>query len=93
MANHCTRMLLHALTVLPVTKALDKVAATETHLLARFGGLPQWAVSGETFPVGCQFAASLPYARFFSANPDKRRRCYSSPCGMLSAQRRTAWSK
>ena len=47
----------------------------------RYGSTPQWAVCGETFPVGCAYAATLPYARFFGANPDKRRRCYTSPCG------------
>ena len=36
---------------------------------------------GESFPVGCQFAATLSYAHHFSSNPDRRRRQYSSLCG------------
>ncbi|MFD2100401.1 inositol oxygenase family protein [Flagellimonas iocasae] len=33
-------------------------------------GEPQWAVVGDTFPVGCQFSDKIVYPEFFSANPD-----------------------
>lgn len=32
---------------------------------------PQWAVVGDTFPVGCQYAKSIVYRDFtFILNPD-----------------------
>ena len=33
-------------------------------------GEPQWAVVGDTFPVGCQFSDKIVYPEFFTANPD-----------------------
>lgn len=33
-------------------------------------GEPQWAVVGDTFPVGCQYSDKIVYPEFFSANPD-----------------------
>ena len=30
-------------------------------LLPQFGALPQWAVVGDTFPVGCRFHGTSPY--------------------------------
>ena len=33
-------------------------------------GEPQWAVVGDTFPVGCAYSASIVYRDFFRANPD-----------------------
>ncbi|MHC4994310.1 MAG: inositol oxygenase family protein [Planctomycetota bacterium] len=33
-------------------------------------GEPQWAVVGDTFPLGCRFAESIVYHRFFDENPD-----------------------
>jgi len=48
----------------------------------RFGGEPQWAVCGESFPVGCRFAREVVCPQFFSVNPDRRRRLYSSAAGM-----------
>jgi len=35
-------------------------------------GEPQWAVVGDTFPVGCAFSERIVYAEYFSANPDCR---------------------
>ena len=37
---------------------------------------------GESFPVGCRFSAEVVCAQFFSVNPDRRRRLYSTPAGM-----------
>lgn len=35
---------------------------------------PQWAVVGDTFPVGCQFAKSIVYRDFtFVLNPDNEK--------------------
>jgi inositol oxygenase len=33
-------------------------------------GEPQWAVVGDTFPVGCGYSDRIVYPEFFSANPD-----------------------
>lgn len=33
-------------------------------------GEPQWAVVGDTFPVGCAFSDKIVYSEFFSNNPD-----------------------
>jgi inositol oxygenase len=33
-------------------------------------GEPQWAVVGDTFPVGCAFSDEVVYPEFFAANPD-----------------------
>ncbi|KAL4435901.1 hypothetical protein ABPG77_000663 [Micractinium sp. CCAP 211/92] len=49
---------------------------------AKFGAEPQWAICGETFPVGCRFHPSVRHSQFFSANPDRRKRLYSSPTGV-----------
>ena len=31
---------------------------------------PQWAVTGDTFPVGCEWSQKIVYSVFFAANPD-----------------------
>lgn len=36
-------------------------------------GEPQWAVVGDTFPVGCAFAPEIVYHELFAANPDLHR--------------------
>lgn len=46
------------------------------------GAEPQWAVSGESFPVGCRFHPAVACPQFFSVNPDRRRRMYSTPTGV-----------
>jgi len=35
-------------------------------------GEPQWAVVGDTFPVGCQFSDKIVYPEFFKNNPDSQ---------------------
>ena len=35
-------------------------------------GEPQWAVVGDTFPVGCQYSDRVVFAEFFADNPDSR---------------------
>lgn len=49
--------------------------------VCRWGAEPLWAVSSDSFVVGCGFPSSLPCAQHFHANPDRRRRQYSSLCG------------
>lgn len=52
-------------------------------------GEPQWAVVGDTFPVGCAFSDRIVYPEFFADNPDShdpklRTRCgvYAEGCGL-----------
>jgi len=33
-------------------------------------GEPQWAVVGDTFPVGCRWSPKIVFSEFFDANPD-----------------------
>ncbi len=35
-------------------------------------GEPQWAVVGDTFPVGCRWSEKIVYSHFFEDNPDTR---------------------
>ncbi len=35
-------------------------------------GEPQWAVVGDTFPVGCAYSEEIVFPEFFSANPDSK---------------------
>lgn len=45
-------------------------------------GEPQWAVVGDTFPVGCAYADSIVFSEFLADNPDSQVPEYQSPCGM-----------
>ena len=47
-----------------------------------FGAEPQWAVCGESFPVGCAHSPLIACPSGFSVNPDRRRRVYNTPTGM-----------
>ncbi|HEU4391622.1 MAG TPA: inositol oxygenase family protein [Blastocatellia bacterium] len=47
-------------------------------------GEPQWAVVGDTFPVGCAFSEKIVYAELFSANPDSRHPTYSTRNGIYA---------
>lgn len=60
------------------------IIALQQHLpvVCSFGAQPEWAVFSESFPVGCRFSSSIPCPQFFSVNPDRRSRLYSSPMGM-----------
>jgi inositol oxygenase len=44
-------------------------------------GEPQWAVVGDTFPVGCRFSDRIVYPEFFAANPDSADPRYSTRLG------------
>lgn len=52
-------------------------------------GEPQWAVVGDTFPVGCRWSEKIVYPEFFADNPDSqnpelmsRYGVYSEQCGL-----------
>jgi inositol oxygenase len=45
-------------------------------------GEPQWAVVGDTFPVGCAFSGKVVFAEFFADNPDQDVPAYQTPCGI-----------
>ena len=45
-------------------------------------GEPQWAVVGDTFPVGCQFSDKIVYPEFFTANPDINNEQYNTKLGV-----------
>ncbi|MEZ5363033.1 MAG: inositol oxygenase family protein [Bryobacterales bacterium] len=47
-----------------------------------FYGEPQWAVVGDTFPVGCRFSDKIVYPEYFEANPDSRDPLLSSELGI-----------
>jgi len=48
-------------------------------------GEPQWAVVGDTFPVGCAFSDRVVFAEFFADNPDSGVPAYWTPCGIYAA--------
>ena len=45
-------------------------------------GQPQWAVVGDTFPVGCHFSDRIVFSEFFAANPDSQHSVYSQQLGI-----------
>lgn len=47
-------------------------------------GEPQWAVTGDTFPVGCAFSDKIVYPEFFSENPDFHTAEYQTQYGIYT---------
>jgi inositol oxygenase len=45
-------------------------------------GEPQWAVVGDTFPVGCAWSEKIVFHPFFSDNPDSQNGRYQSRLGV-----------
>jgi inositol oxygenase len=45
-------------------------------------GEPQWAVVGDTFPVGCQHSDKIVYPEFFSVNPDSKDERFNTKFGV-----------
>jgi inositol oxygenase len=45
-------------------------------------GEPQWAVVGDTFPVGCAFSNKIVFPELFAGNPDLAIPRYQTPCGI-----------
>jgi inositol oxygenase len=46
---------------------------------------PQWAVVGDTFPVGCAFSTEIVFPELFAANPDADTPEYASALGRYEA--------
>ncbi|KAH0711642.1 hypothetical protein KY289_007601 [Solanum tuberosum] len=53
-------------------------------LLPSFGGLPQWAVVGDTFPLGCAFDESIVLHEQLKGNPDNNNPTYNTKYGVYS---------
>jgi inositol oxygenase len=58
-----------------------------------FYGEPQWAVVGDTFPVGCAWSDRIVYHEYFANNPDRTRPelqtelgVYNEGCGLERVQ-------
>jgi inositol oxygenase len=47
-------------------------------------GEPQWAVVGDTFPVGCRFDERIIYHEFFDQNPDANNPRYKTELGVYT---------
>jgi inositol oxygenase len=47
-------------------------------------GEPQWAVVGDTFPVGCRYSDKIVFPEFFAENPDSQVPEYQTPSGIYS---------
>src|SRR2546423_15692883 len=47
-------------------------------------GEPQWAVVGDTFPVGCAYSQKIVYPEFFENNPDYDNPDYNTNSGVYS---------
>src|SRR5580698_187054 len=47
-------------------------------------GEPQWAVVGDTFPVGCKYSDKIVYPEFFANNPDYSDERYNTKYGIYS---------
>jgi inositol oxygenase len=45
-------------------------------------GEPQWAVVGDTFPVGCAYSDKIVYPEFFKNNPDYNNPAYNTRLGV-----------
>lgn len=45
-------------------------------------GEPQWAVVGDTFPVGCKYSDKIVFSEFFTDNPDYRVAEYQTENGI-----------
>jgi inositol oxygenase len=45
-------------------------------------GEPQWAVVGDTFPVGCAYSDEIVFPEFFAANPDRHMPEYQTKNGI-----------
>ena len=45
-------------------------------------GEPQWAVVGDTFPVGCAYSSEIVFSEFFAANPDSKVPAYQTEFGV-----------
>ncbi|KAJ4835598.1 Inositol oxygenase 4 [Turnera subulata] len=51
-------------------------------ILPEFGALPQWAVVGDTFPLGCAFDEANVHNKYFVENPDSKNPAYATKNGI-----------
>ncbi|XP_030525369.2 inositol oxygenase 1-like isoform X2 [Rhodamnia argentea] len=49
-----------------------------------FGELRQWAVVGDTYPLGCAFDESIVHHKYFKENPDYHNPAYNTKYGVYS---------
>ncbi|KAL4390770.1 hypothetical protein HN51_011707 [Arachis hypogaea] len=63
---------------------LMKIDHGKILLLPQFGELPQWAVVGDTFPVGCAFDEANIHHKYFKYNPDFKNPTYSTKEGVYT---------
>lgn len=47
-------------------------------------GEPQWAVVGDTFPVGCAYSDKIVFSELLADNPDSKNPQYQTACGMYA---------
>jgi len=47
-------------------------------------GEPQWAVVGDTFPVGCSFSNAIVHSEYFDLNPDSSNPQYNTKLGIYN---------
>ena len=47
-------------------------------------GEPQWAVVGDTFPVGCAYSDKVVYPEYFKQNPDYNDARFNTPYGVYT---------
>jgi inositol oxygenase len=47
-------------------------------------GEPQWAVVGDTFPVGCAYSDKVVFSEYFATNPDLNNPLYQSTFGVYN---------
>src|SRR5687767_9273218 len=45
-------------------------------------GEPQWAVVGDTFPVGCAFSDKIVFPQYFAQSPDSAEPKFQTPTGV-----------
>ena len=50
-------------------------------------GEPQWAVVGDTFPVGCAWSDKIVFPEFFDDNPDRQVPRYQTQIGVYEELR------
>ncbi len=48
-------------------------------------GEPQWAVVGDTFPVGCAYSDKIVFPEYFELNTDKNAPEYQTACGIYES--------
>lgn len=54
----------------------------DTGKMLCFYGEPQWAVVGDTFPVGCAWSEQIVYGEYFANNPDTMRPEFQTELGV-----------